>query len=476
MKRIPSHKSKSLATPSQDHPIGYQTHAFFSSALIGRFYKLIVLIIVIFSTVLNTDAQQYDSISNYIQQYEYQEAINQIDKIVNYSADLELIILKATALKGLNKHQEAIPYYVQIFKNDTSNLKSIVELANCYQSIGNYKNTQKLYSRALLINPQNNYLFQQLANSYYLDNDYKNALKYYLSAYSTDSSYYLSKQLAKCYDNLNKIDTAIFYYRKTVELNPVDFQSTYRLAGLYKQKEDYEKGIFLTDSFLEQDSTNIKMIKLNGFLYFLNKDFTKSTERFEQCIALSDTSDFVNKYLGYSYFKMEEFQKAKDYLEKAYQKDTTNIELCYVLGLSCDYSIYKKLGIEYLSKTVDLLIPSPTILSQVYQDLAAANTGYYKYEEALGAYLKAYELTPNDTLMIYKIASHCDNWIQDKNLALKYYQKFMTTRPKDRKPLPKMPVPGGIEISYYDFVERRMNEIKEELFWQGEKIDTTSLK
>ncbi|MBN2212914.1 MAG: tetratricopeptide repeat protein [Bacteroidales bacterium] len=218
------------------------------------------------------------------------------------------------------------------------------------------------------------------------------------------------------------------------------------------------------------------MLKLNGYLNFLDKDFITAIKSFENCISLNDTSNFTYKYLGYSYFKTEEYQKAKDYLEKAFQKDTSNVELCYLLGLSCNYSVYKELGIQYLSKTIELATPSSEFLSQVYQDFAAANTGFYKYEEALEAYLKAYELNPNDTLLIFKIASHYDNWIKDKDKALIYYQIFMKTRPKEKKPLPKMPVPGGIVVSYYDYVERRMGEIKEELFWQREKHDAPSTK
>jgi tetratricopeptide (TPR) repeat protein len=155
---------------------------------------------------------------------------------------------------------------------------------------------------------------------------------------------------------------------------------------------------------------------------------------------------------------------AKDFLEKAYLKDTLNPDLCYTLGLACDFSVYKELGVFYLSKTIELVTPSPDFLSQVYQDLANANTGFYKYDEALTAYLTAFELTPNDTLLIFKIASHYDNWLKDKENALVYYQKFMDTRPKKNKPLPKMP--GVMVLSYYEFVERRMTEIREEMFWE----------
>ncbi len=469
MKKDQICKKRSISGPSHNYRVKCHSQLFSGTASIKFAAKLVILLLLIINPGINFYAQQNDSITFYLQKYDYEKVIDLIDRTDNYDSDLRLLNLKATALKGLDKYQQAIIYFEKLYRQDSSDIKNLIELADCYQSLGEYKKSQELYSRTLNSDPFNIFLIQQLANSYYMDDNFIQAIKYYLAAYTEDSTFYLSKQLAKCYDNLEIIDTAILYYRKAILLNPADFQSYYRLANLYKQKEDYKKGIAVADTFLCRDSTNIKMLKLSGSLHFMDKNFSKSTERFEQCIALNDTSDLVNKYLGYSYFKVEKYEKAKDYLEKAYLQDTMNADLCYTLGLSCDYSIYKKLGIKYLSKTIDLVTPAPEFLSRIYQDLGAAYTGYYKYEEALESYLKGYELNPNDTLLIFKIASHYDNWIKDKNMALTYYEKFMETRPKERKPLKTMHVEGGIVVSYYDFVERRMKEIKEELFWQGEK-------
>jgi tetratricopeptide (TPR) repeat protein len=476
MKRIPIYKKRHFSGVSGQYHSCWKLYALSAAMQIKSAGILIIMLLQIINPCLSIKAQQNDSITYYLQKYNYGKVIDLIDKADNYDSDLRLVNIKADALKGLNKYQQAIVYYKRLYREDSSDIKNIIELADCYQSLGDYKMAQELFFNALKFNPVNDYLIQQLANSYYMDDNFKQARKYYLTAYSADSTFYLSKQLAKCYDNLEIIDTAILFYCKAISLNPSDFQSSYRLANLYKQKEDYKKGISITDSFLDRDSTNIKMLKLSGLLHFLNKNFPGSAERFEQCIAFNDTSDFVNKYLGYSYFRIEKYEKAKDYLEKAYLRDTMNADLCYTLGLSCDYSIYKKLGIKYLNKTIDLVTPAPEFLSRIYQDLAAAYTGYYKYEEALESFLKGYELNPNDTLLIFKIASHYDNWIKDKNEALAYYQKFMETRPKERKSLPTMHVEGGIVVSYYDYVERRMKEIKEELFWKGEKQNEGRIK
>lgn len=411
--------------------------------------------------------QQIDSVTYYFQNYDYEKAIEIINKIDNYESNIQFVKTKAAALKALNQFPEAILLYNKILQSDSSDLKSVIDLANCYQSLGDYNNAQLLYKKALQKNPNNTWLIQQLANSYFQVSDYQNALLNYSIACSMDSSYYNLKQIAECYYYLENYDTAVIYYCKALDLFPSDFQCTYKLADIYKQKGQYMAGISLTNSFLAQDSLNIKILKINGLLNFLHKDYTLSAKRFEQCLFLNDSTYFTEKYLGFSYFKQKLYDNAKEYLERAFIRDTSNIDLCYALGLSCCYSAYKKLGIGYLNKTVNLVSPSITLLSQVYQDLGIANTEFYKYDDGLTAYLKAYELNPNDTLLIFRIASHYDNWIKDKNKALEYYQIFMETRPREKKPLPQ--TDEVIFISYYDFVERRISELKEEQFWESEK-------
>jgi tetratricopeptide (TPR) repeat protein len=110
-----------------------------------------------------------------------------------------------------------------------------------------------------------------------------------------------------------------------------------------------------------------------------------------------------------------------------------------------------------LNKTIRLLNPPPQSISAVYQNLAEAYNDLYKFPEALSSLLKAYELNPNDTLMMYKIGSQYDYKIKNKPLALKYYNDFMKTRP------PKKENQGNpLVISYYDVAERRILELKKE--------------
>ena len=426
------------------------------------YLRSIVLLLSLGLTIQLSGSQIHDSVEALMQQYEYQKAIDLINET---DADRQLLELKATAFAQLNRHGEAIPVLDSLWKLDTTNVQNLLNLANCYQSTGNYKNAQIFYIKSLERNPENDYIRQQLADAFYYDEAYTNAIKYYLKVIEKDSTYYLAKQLARCYENLNNTDSAILFYQIVIEKNKGDYNSTYRLANLYKQILDYKTAIQVMDSFITYDSTRIKIFKFKGYLNFLDVNIPAAIESFEKCLALGDTSEFTHKYLGYSYYRTKNYLKAKDHLEMAFQTDSSNTDLCYTLGISCQLAFYyKDLAVRYLSRTVELVQPSVDLLSIVYQDLAVAKVNVEKYDEALDDYMKALYLNPNDTLLLFKIGNHYDQSLKDTLMALEYYEAFMKTRPEDETKLSKR---NNQHI--YNFVARRLEGIKEDLFWNGKK-------
>jgi tetratricopeptide (TPR) repeat protein len=104
----------------------------------------------------------------------------------------------------------------------------------------------------------------------------------------------------------------------------------------------------------------------------------------------------------------------------------------------------------------------------MYSELGKTHTGFYQYQEAMDAFLTALELNSDDPLLVFTIASHYDHWMNDKENALVYYRRFMETRPKDKTSEKKVLTRGTTVVSYYEFVERRIEELEKETFWNKE--------
>jgi tetratricopeptide (TPR) repeat protein len=418
--------------------------------------KKILHIVLFLFTLHQAMAQTKDSITMLVQQYDYYGALLEIEKINPDSLDTEILYLKATTLKALSRFPEAIVCLNSIYRSDSTNLKISLELADCYKSVSNFKKPQELYENAMLLHTGNKYLMQLLAGTCITNEQYPKAKQLYLTSCQGDTTAFLLKQLASCYEKLGQDDSVIFYCQRAILWNPDDYQPVFKMANLYKNQQEYKKGIAIADSFLSRIPDNRDVNRLSGYLHYLNKEFPKAIERFQQCINLSDTSIFVHKYLGYSYFKLNEFANAITNLEKVFAVDSTDAEMCYALALAHD----PPKNIRYFNTAINLTSPIINKLSIVYQDLALALTKAWKYDDALEALMKALELTPRDPAILYKIGVHYDNWMDDKSMALKYYRDFLSTRGGNTDTPYVITSTSVITQSDYDHAESRIQDIE----------------
>jgi tetratricopeptide (TPR) repeat protein len=431
----------------------------------GLYFLTFFILSLNFLLSQHLKAYDQDSVSFYFQSFDYEKVI----ELTENKSDISSLNYRATAFGALLKYEESIQILKQMLLMDSINIKTLGDLAANYSLMGNYKKSEEYYLKANAINPQNKYFIQQLGEVYYNDNKWDKAMKYYQIAIENDTSFQLLKQIGRCYEEQNNYDSAVFFYQKAISVNPSDFISNYRLSNLFTEKKEYDKALPVVIDYLEIDSLNLRMLKLAGLCYFMMEDYYKSNHQFEKCVLLKDSSEFLNKYYGFSLFRTRQFDPAKTYLEKAFKKDTLNANLCFAIGVSCYSSFYKELGIVYLKKAVKLLNPDPKFLSTVYTELGNAYAGYYKYDDALGSYMQALETNPEDTVLLFKIGSFYENRLNDKQNALIYYKRFLSTRPNSGQDDTKVPTGEGFTLSYYDFTIRKISELEEELFWEGDE-------
>lgn len=432
----------------------------FLSKIFMKTATLFILFLGYFQS-FSQSSDKNDLIRTLIFENQYQSALDLINTQQKSSYDNKLNVYKGIALRGVLKYNEAIESFNTALKNDSSNMQILTELSNTYKTIGDYNKALIYLTKANNIRSSPSVL-SEIASAYFTLEKYESARIIFSELLKQDSlNPFLIKNLAICYDFLEKTDSSIFYFEKALELKKHDSQSVNRLCNLYIKKKNYINGIEVSESYKLFDTTNWKINRINAYLYFLNKDYNISTTKFTQCVKNNDTTDFVYKYLGISYFKLEVYDTAQMFLEKAYFKDTADAQICYFLGMSCSASYYKELGIKYINKAITLLNPSPEYMSGVYQNLAQSYNGYYKYPEALEALLKSYELNPKDTLVLYKIGSQYDRWLNNKTMALKYYTDFVKILPVQNKY--KSEENDELTVTYYDVAVKRIAALKEDI-------------
>lgn len=398
-----------------------------------------------------------DSIDLLMKEYKYEKALVIINRLIPENIlSKDLYIIKGRALKGLFNYSKAIDSYLAALSLDSLDNQILVELATTYQQIPDYSNSLKYFQLALLNDSTNKLLQIECANcKYYLD-AYKDAIADFNKIYRNDTSnYFVIKRLSWSHSKVNQIDTAIYYYKKAIQLNPHDANNVINICNLLILQKKYREGILISEDYLTLDSTNNGVNSQNAYLHLLDKNYDLAIPRFKNCIQHHDTSKFVHKNIGVAYFRLggiNNYDTAKYYFEKAYNMDTTDINTLHFLGLSCSQSYYKDKGVYYLEKAAQQYTTFINEYGTIYRNLVEACRTWTKCpcEKTLSVGIKAYELNPKDSLLIYFIASAYDNCKKDKEKAIEYFKKFLSTKPtKDD---------GNIAIEYA-FAERRLKEL-----------------
>ena len=90
--------------------------------------KLITLLL--FLLPLWANAQTEGEIRKAMDAYDYETPIARITPV---AGDSVLTPLRAQALKAMNRHAEALKEWNSLLKEDSTNTKALIELAECYQ-------------------------------------------------------------------------------------------------------------------------------------------------------------------------------------------------------------------------------------------------------------------------------------------------------------------------------------------------------
>nr|WP_320037406.1 tetratricopeptide repeat protein [uncultured Bacteroides sp.] len=380
--------------------------------------------------IFNANAQKV-SIQQAIQQSNYPLAIQLIDK-EKPTFDLEM--QKVTCLKMMNNFSSAIPLLESISSRYPPNVYCLRELADCYQQIEDYKKSENCLQSALSLSPDNSVLLRLLGQNY---------------------------------EQEGKKDSAIVYYKKTIEKNQADFITAQKLAKLYLKKDQLEDVISLTDQYLKQDSLNVQMNKLSGAAYCLSHRYSKAIEQLQKIEAADSTYD-TNYFLGMSHYGNNSYFNAIKYLKKVYQKDSTNLSNIYYLGHSYEECFNNPEAIEYLNKGICIAQKADSVLFNFYMTLSTAYHSEEKYKEEIATLTEAHKRMPTHSLLLYKIGSIYDIALKDEQNTKYYLELFISKIQQGVKD--KYEKTGkDVDQMYLLSAKRRLDELKEKKLTQKNK-------
>lgn len=175
------------------------------------------LTLIISFTSLKTKADPgSDSIKLLVQESKYTEAIRKIKEYkITHVLNSNLYYLEGVSYKNIYKINDAVQSFQQAYQMDTSCYLSLLEMANCYKINADYKNAVALYEKVNQHPIDNRNIQIEIPNMYFAMENYDKAKCLFQKLYFSDTTnVYVLKCLARCFDNVNKDDSAILYYTR----------------------------------------------------------------------------------------------------------------------------------------------------------------------------------------------------------------------------------------------------------------------
>jgi tetratricopeptide (TPR) repeat protein len=345
-------------------------------------------------------SQKYSEAADYLKQV-YPEPIS----------DKKVLSRFGYSLKMAGKMSEAEKYYLRILEQDSTDMSSLFSMAGINQSKGNYGKATDYYKLILKIDSNNFSVYKQLSN------------------------------LVEASQGLL---FALPYLAKANELNPVDGDIAYSLAKVFKEGKRLDLAEKVLDTAIAADSTNLILLRGKAELAFTAKNWPSVIKMCDRLVAEGETNANILKMLGQSHYYVKNYDKCIQILlameENLMQSEAT----MYYIALSYKAKKNYPKAIEYFNKTIKESISANT--GEYYAQIGDIHEKNNQVRPALAAYQRSvtFDVKP---ITLYSVATFYDDKVKDKSSALRYYKKYLNTKP------------GQDHLAYIDYSKYRIEQL-----------------
>jgi tetratricopeptide (TPR) repeat protein len=396
----------------------------------------------------------------------YDEVIRNASEVISAGdSSLNPYYLKALSQIQLGNNDEAIATLEQALLLFPGEIRFRKLLALQYDDTGNYSKAESLYKAFISQDSSDLNSLIKLAEIESFRQNYRGSDRILKQVLKLDSTNLTGLMMEG--ENLTKLNNpeAIGFYEKALRLYPGNQQAAYALGNWYIQADTPGKALPVCEQILAVDPVNIKFHKLMGFAFYRSGEPGKAIEPFEKAVALGDSTVFTDKYLGISRYLTMDFPGAIPQLESAVTRDSTDADIRFFLGSSLATTTRKKEAMHHLDRALELMQPDPVAVARIYSEQGNLKRLESEYEQAYELYWLSWEADTTNPMALYYMASILDNSLHRSREALVDYRRFIDQ-------LDRMPVTGSQNKqvpTLREIVEDRIIQLKEELFFLDEQ-------
>ena len=308
---------------------------------------------------------------SFAQQQEWRDLIDnkQFDKIILQavnlqpadSVDFTKMYLLGQAYEGMLKYRDAYNCYKQCYALDSTRIDMLNTLARISGNIGRAKEAEKYYKQVIEYDSTNFYANYQLARLYVQQGKYFEGIKYYDFLIERDTANIsLLRAKGDCYMLMDSLPVAAALYGSAFYRNVEDASLALTYSNTLLKiggPVDANEALVVCDLALTFNPEDLALRQKKAMIHFLFRQFQTSDSIYTTLMGERDSSYLTLKYGGCSRYYTRKWYDAIEPLEKAFEKDTTAIDVCLLLGMSLAKTYDPIQGFQYFDRAEKLMIP-----------------------------------------------------------------------------------------------------------------------
>jgi tetratricopeptide (TPR) repeat protein len=337
------------------------------------------------------------------------------------------VLAEARYLKSIYRTDDAIEKLSALVQPNALDEGVLAELADCHFQSGAYDDAVGTYFMLSSRFPENILYKIRLMQAYFRLRDYPQSIQAGRAVLQRDSIPAVISFVGDAFRQMDQVDSALWYYRKSLALKPYNETVVSKAMGILLDKEDYDGAIAQSEPFLAEDPDNITIAPLQGLAYYRKADYETASKVFQRQEDIGNDTYPIHYYLGQSYWHTLVIYRAEQELLAAWQIDSTDVNLAYSIAAVKKEAMrpFHREVRPWLDKALKMLEPDPATMSRIHQQYAL---GYYgrddSWDKAIEHYKEAYRYNPKFISALSTIA-YCYQQKKDYKQAIEWYEKYL---------------------------------------------------
>jgi tetratricopeptide (TPR) repeat protein len=345
------------------------------------------------------------------------------------------VLTEARYLKSIYRTDDAVELLSALVQPGAMDEGVLAELADCHFQSAAYEDASGTYFLLSSRFPDNLLYKIRLMQAHYRLKDYPQSIQAGREVLRRDSIPAVVSLVGDAFRQMERADSALWYYRKSLALKPGSETVVSKAVGILIDRGDYDGAIAQSGAFLAEDPDNTTIAPLQGLAYYRKGDYEAAGKVFQRQEDIGNDTYPIHYYLGQSYWHTLVIYRAEEELHKAWQIDSSDVSLAYAIAavkLEAFRSFEREIK-PWLDKALEMLEPDPAMMSRIHQQYGLA---YYRrtdsWDQAIKHYKEAYRYNPSFISALSTIA-YCYQQKKEYKTAIEWYEKYLkVARPGSR--------------------------------------------